>query len=141
MRTIVLAVALAPLAVAAGQPSPRVTFAKDVAPIVWSRCAPCHRPGAIGPFSLVTYDEVRRRVSAIDTVVAARLMPPWKPLPGKGDFADARRLSDAELRVLRQWIVDGAPEGSRADLPPQPMWTTTWRLGEPDLVVSMPAPY
>ena len=42
---------------------PRVTFTKDVAPILWTRCAPCHRPGEIGPFSLLTYDDVKRRAT------------------------------------------------------------------------------
>src|ERR1700687_2341629 len=49
---------------------PRHTFNADIAPIVLARCAPCHRPGAIGPFSLITYDDVRRRAAQIATVTA-----------------------------------------------------------------------
>jgi len=120
---------------------PRVTFNKDIAPIVWSRCAPCHRPGAVAPFSLTTYDEVKRRVTLIRDVTARRLMPPWKPEPGKGDFAESRRLSDADLSTLQRWIDDGAPEGNRADLGPRPQWESGWQLGAPDLVVSMPQAY
>ncbi len=119
----------------------RVTFTKDIAPIVWSRCSPCHRPGEVGPFSLLTYDDVRRRASAIAAVTSRRLMPPWKPLPGKGDFADARRLSDRELELLQRWIADGTPQGRDADRPAQPSWNTAGRLGTPDLVVSMPVAF
>src|SRR5216684_4522963 len=79
------------------------TFTKDIAPIVWTRCAPCHRPGEIGPFSLITYDDVRRHATQIAAVTARRVMPPWKPLPGKGDFQSARRLSDRELDTIQQW--------------------------------------
>src|SRR6059058_5544562 len=93
---------------------PRLTFTKDIAPIIWTRCASCHRPGEIGPFSLVTYDDVRRHVAQIAAVTARRIMPPWKPEPGKGDFQNERRLTDRELDMLQRWIVDGAPEG-----PPQ----------------------
>src|SRR6266545_4992660 len=55
-----------------------VTFAEDVAPIVFSKCATCHRPGEAAPFSLMTYDDVRRRGTLIAKAVTSRAMPPWK---------------------------------------------------------------
>src|SRR4051812_10369344 len=87
------------------QAQPRLTFNHDIAPIVWSRCATCHRPGEIGPFSLITYDDVRRHVAQIAAVTARRIMPPWKPEPGKGDFQNERRLTDRELDMVQRWIV------------------------------------
>lgn len=129
------------LSAAAASAEPRATFNHDIAPLIWSRCAPCHRPGAVGPFSLITYEDIKRRATLIGTVVERRIMPPWKPLPGRGDFADARRLSDAERSLLQRWLADGAPEGRREDLPPRPQWGSGWQLGAPDLVVSMPAAY
>jgi Flp pilus assembly protein TadD len=131
---------------------PRLTFTKDIAPIIWNRCASCHRPGEIGPFSLLTYDDVKRRASLIATVTSRRLMPPWKPEPGKGEFQDERRLTDSELEKLQQWIAGGAEQGNPADLPPMPALPglprrsgeaaeAGWRLGTPDLVVGMDEPY
>ena len=117
------------------------TFTKDIAPIVWARCASCHRPGEIGPFSLITYDDVRRHAAQIALVTARRIMPPWKPVAGKGDFQSERRLTDGELESLQQWIAAGAPEGDAASLPPRPNWNDGWQLGVPDLVVRMPEPY
>ncbi|HMB79677.1 MAG TPA: cytochrome c, partial [Vicinamibacterales bacterium] len=117
------------------------TFTKDIAPIVWARCASCHRPGEIGPFSLITYDDVRRHAAQIALVTARRIMPPWKPVAGKGDFQSERRLTDGELESLQQWIAVGAPEGDAASLPPRPNWNDGWQLGVPDLVVRMPEPY
>lgn len=67
-------------------------------------------------------------------------MPPWKPLPGQGDFNEPRRLSDDELNTLQQWIASGAPEGA-APLPPAPEFRIGWQLGTPDVVVSMPVAY
>ena len=119
----------------------RLTFTKDIAPIVWTRCATCHRPGEIGPFSLLTYDDVKRRATQIAAVTSRRLMPPWKPESGRGEFQDDRRLTDAELRTLQRWIADGAEEGNAADLPPAPKWADDWRLGTPDLVVRMTESY
>jgi tetratricopeptide (TPR) repeat protein len=118
-----------------------LTFNRDIAPIAWRRCATCHRPGEIAPFSLISYSDVKHRATLIGTVTARRIMPPWKPEPGKGDFADERRLTDVELATLLQWIADGAPEGDPADLPPPPAWNSGWRLGTPDLIVSMPEPF
>jgi hypothetical protein len=121
------------------------TFTRDVAPIIRSRCTTCHRPGEIGPFSLITYDDVRRHAAQIATVTARRIMPPWKPIAGKGDFQNERRLTDAELHTLQQWIAAGAVEGRAADLSPglglsdDPSPRDRWQLGTPDLVVRMPA--
>ncbi|HMF96610.1 MAG TPA: tetratricopeptide repeat protein [Vicinamibacterales bacterium] len=124
---------------------PRFTFTRDVASILWARCATCHRPGEIGPFSLITYDDVKRRATQIGAVTARRVMPPWKPRPGSGEFQNERRLSDRELQILQAWIADGAPEGNMSDLPPAPPPVTTanaaWQLGTPDLVVTMPQSY
>jgi tetratricopeptide (TPR) repeat protein len=117
------------------------TFTKDIAPIVWTRCAPCHRPGEIGPFSLITYDDVRRHATQIAAVTARRAMPPWKPLPGRGEFQNERRLSDRELEGIQEWIAAGAPEGDAADLPAAPTGTAGWQLGTPDLVVRMSESY
>ena len=36
-----------------------VTFAKDVAPIVYAKCGVCHRQGGSAPFSLLTYSTAR----------------------------------------------------------------------------------
>ena len=36
----------------------QVTFAKDVASILQQKCQECHRPGAMAPMSLVTYEEI-----------------------------------------------------------------------------------
>src|SRR5262245_4927367 len=69
---------------------PRLTFTKDIAPIIWNRCATCHRPGEIGPFSLLTYDEVARRATQIATVTRRGLMPPWKPTNVRGTLQDDR---------------------------------------------------
>src|SRR5688500_7798875 len=105
------------------------TFAREIAPIVYERCATCHRPGEAGPFSLLTYDDVRKRARQISEVVTRRYMPPWMPEPGHGEFADDRRLTDAQIALIRQWVDAGAAEGDVRDLPPPPTWPQGWQLG------------
>ena len=123
------------------EPSPPVTFNRDVAPIVFANCTPCHRPGEAGPFSLITYEDVRARATQIAKVTKSRFMPPWLPEPQKGSFRDERRLADAEIALLEQWVNEGALEGNAADLPPPPKLTKGWALGEPDLVLTAKEPY
>src|SRR3954463_4853597 len=78
-----------------------VTFARDVAPILYTQCAPCHRPGGAGPVSLASYDAARRRATLIAPATRDRYMPPWKPQAG--DFVGERRLTDAQIAALGRW--------------------------------------
>jgi hypothetical protein len=127
------------LSAASAPPRPApVTYNKHVAPILFKHCASCHRPGEIGPFSLLTYKDAAKRAGFLKEVTGARRMPPWKPVPGYGDFQDTRRLSDAEINILARWADTGAPQGDPRDLPPAPKFTEGWQLGKPDLILKMP---
>ncbi|HUR17296.1 MAG TPA: tetratricopeptide repeat protein [Candidatus Limnocylindrales bacterium] len=119
-----------------------LTFARDIAPILYQHCAVCHRPGALGPMSLLSYQEVRPWARAIREQVSARRMPPWKAEPEHGGpFIGDRRLPDELVALIERWVAEGAIEGRAADLPPAPVWPDGgWRLGTPDLIVEM-APY
>jgi tetratricopeptide (TPR) repeat protein len=122
-------------------PAPPVTFFKNIAPIVYKECAPCHRPGESGPFPLLTYDDVKRHAAQIADVTKRRYMPPWQPEQGYGDFAEERRLSDAQIQLIRQWVDQGALAGSATQAPALPKFTPEWQLGKPDLVLHVTQPY
>jgi Flp pilus assembly protein TadD len=117
------------------------TFSKNIAPIIFERCAPCHRPGEAAPFSLLSYADVRKRGALIVQVTRQRYMPPWMPEPGYGDFADSLRLSDSQIDTLARWVSQGMAEGDPADLPPAPRFTQGWQLGTPDMIVRMSQVY
>lgn len=114
------------------------TFARDVAPIVFSSCVTCHRPEGSAPFSLLAYADVRQHADRIVEATSNRRMPPWKPEPGYGEFAGDRRLSEEQIRTLRRWRDEGRLEGDPRDLPPLPEWSGRWQLGEPDLILQTP---
>jgi mono/diheme cytochrome c family protein len=118
-----------------------VTFSKDIAPIVFSNCVSCHRPGEVAPFSLTDYASVRKHAKEIGDLTQSRTMPPWKPEDHFGDFEGVRRLSDSQIDLIQRWIKAGKPEGNPADLPEAPKFPGGWTLGEPDLVVKMPKAY
>src|SRR5207237_1031859 len=93
----------------------KLTFAKDIAPILYSNCVSCHRPGEVAPFSLLDYKTVKKHADDIATVTESRYMPPWKAEPGHGDFMNERRLSDAQIQLIQTWEKQGALEGNAAD--------------------------
>ncbi len=117
------------------------TFNKDIASVVYQRCASCHRSGQAAPFALLTFQDVKKHLSEVSEAIHKGLMPPWLPEPGTHPFAGDRRLSREELELLDAWIAAGAPEGATNDLPPPPVWADGWTLGKPDLVATMPEPY
>ncbi len=117
------------------------TFARDVAPIVFENCAPCHRPGESGPFDLLTYQDVRRRARQMVEVTQSGFMPPWLPEAGYGEFRGARRLTEEQKATLAAWVDAGTPLGDAEAIPALPQWTEGWQLGEPDLVVRMKPAY
>lgn len=117
------------------------TFSHDIAPIIYQNCASCHRPGESGPFSLLSYEDVRKHARQIAAVTKSRFMPPWLPEPGYGDFADDHRLTDAQIKLIGDWAAANMPEGNPAETPPPPKFTEGWQLGPPDLILKASQPF
>ena len=118
-------------------PAKELTYAKHVAPIVQKRCQECHRPGEIGPFSLLEYPDAKKRSRRIREAILEERMPPWHADPRHGKFANDRRLTDDERETLLTWIDQGARRGDDKDLPPPLKFVEGWKIGEPDKVFAM----
>jgi hypothetical protein len=118
-----------------------VTFNKQIAPIIFNNCSSCHRPGEAAPFSLLSYKDVVPKARLIAAVTSSRQMPPWKAEPASYPYRDERRLTDSQIAMIRDWVKQGMPEGKTEDRPEPPKFSSGWMLGEPDLVVEMPAGY
>ena len=112
-----------------------VTFNKDIAPIVFQNCSGCHRPGESTPFPLLGYEDTRKHAKQIVDVTRRRVMPPWLPDRNLIHLVGERGLTVQQIGLLQQWAEEGAAEGAQSDLPPVPVWSSRWPLGEPDLVV------
>ncbi len=133
--------------VAIGCPIPRqqappppignVTYYRDVVPILQNNCQSCHRPGEVGPFSLMTYRQAVNWAEDIKSYTQRRIMPPWKPAESV-KFHNERRLSDKELATLAAWVDGGTPQGNVKDAPPPAKFPDGWQLGTPDLVLAVP---
>src|SRR5271154_1320805 len=125
----------------ASQDSLHPTFARDIAPIVYQKCAVCHHsnePGALcgtNAFPLLSYENVKHHAAAIVAVTRSRFMPPWLPEPGYGDFADDHRLTDVQIRLISEWVREGAPAGADSGTTPAPRYSQEWQLGQPDMIL------
>lgn len=116
------------------------TFYKDLLPLVQKHCQTCHRPGQIGPFSLLDYQSARPWAKAIKNAVGTRKMPPWLANPEYGHFNNDRSLSQAEINTFLAWANNGAPAGDPKDAPPPVPWPEGGWSVKPDVSVDLP-PY
>jgi hypothetical protein len=90
--------------------STKVSWDREIAPIVQARCVACHRDGGRAPMSLATYEEARPWAKAIKEEVLARRMPKWHVVRGYGDFSNDPSLSAFEVALLASWADGGAPK-------------------------------
>jgi mono/diheme cytochrome c family protein len=119
-------------------PAARITFHKDVEPIFQKRCVECHRPGEVGPFSLLKYDKAKSSAKQIKEVVVTRRMPPWHADAKVGEWKNDRHLSTQEIDTIAGWVDGGAPEGDPKDAPPPRSFGDGWLIGTPDAVYTIP---
>ncbi|HZZ66686.1 MAG TPA: redoxin domain-containing protein [Phenylobacterium sp.] len=118
----------------------KVSYAKDVAPILEAKCVACHEEGGIGPFAMNNYAMVKGFAPMIREVIRTDRMPPYHADPRVGHFSDDKRLSPAEIKTIVNWVEEGAPRGDGADpLGAVKHVAAQWPLGKPDLIIDVPA--
>jgi peroxiredoxin len=114
----------------------KVTYHKDVQPILQNNCQECHRPDAVGPFALTNFKQAVNWADDIKAYTQERKMPPWKPVAGMA-FHNERKLTDEQIKTLAAWVDGGTPEGDRKDSPKPAEFTDGWQLGKPDLILTV----
>ena len=118
----------------------QISYSQTIAPMLERRCVVCHHTGGIAPWAMNDYAMVAGFAPMMREVLRTRRMPPWHADPHVGMFEGDRSLSVEEKQTLVHWIEAGAPRGDG----PDPLATVTrefpeWPLGEPDLVITLPA--
>ena len=137
-----------------------VTYYDAVQGVLQRNCVTCHTEnpvsvgGMIAPFALTTFQDARRRSSAIAGVVSTGYMPPWgAAIQHQGTFKDERYLPPEDKQILIDWAETGAQMGdpspattaeSPADLDIQEPTVApdgrVWLMGLPDMVVGFDEP-
>jgi hypothetical protein len=114
-----------------------LTYHTDIKPLIDRHCLSCHQPGDVGAMPLTHYEEVSAYGKMIEYVTTSRLMPPWYADTTYSHFSNQRVLSSEEIQKIRDWVLNGMPEGisivhDSSLHTPVPIFQR-----EPDLVVSM----
>jgi hypothetical protein len=118
----------------------KISYAKQIAPIIEEKCVACHQQGSIGPMELTSYEKVKGFAPMIREVIRTSRMPPYMADPSVGHFDRDERLSPEQMKTLVHWIEAGAPRGEGADPLAQVKHVAPdWPLGKPDLVLDIPA--
>ena len=116
----------------------QVNFTSDIAPIIHKNCTPCHMPDEAAPFTLITYNDVKRRAKLIRHLVKDRIMPPWPADPTYSQFTNEYYLNDDEIATVLNWIDNGMPEGEKSKEITFNDIKKELHLGTPDMIVKVP---
>ena len=114
-----------------------VTFHNQISRIMQNRCQSCHRKDGVGPFELVSYNQVKGRSKMIKYVIEKKIMPPWFA-EGGGPWQNDCSLSSKEERDILSWVKNKCPEGDEKDAPIPLKWDSKWQLDTPDLIINIP---
>jgi hypothetical protein len=117
----------------------RISYTKEVAPILADNCARCHRENGIAPFAMNSYAVIKGFSPMIREVVRTKRMPPGQIDPHVGNYKETYSLTPTEVQTLVHWIESGSPQDAGVDPLTQLKFPATkWALGEPDLIVKVP---
>jgi hypothetical protein len=121
----------------------KISYSKEVAPILMKRCVDCHQQGGIAPWQMSNYEIVKGFAPMIREAIRTDRMPPYDVDRHYGAFDRDENLTEAETKTLIHWIEAGAPSDITAEnadpLIKGVVGRPDWPLGPPDLVVDIPA--
>jgi peroxiredoxin len=118
----------------------KISYEKEISPILAKNCVACHSEGGIGPFAMDSYEKVKGFSGMIREAVRTDRMPPYNADPHVGKFQGDMNLTDADQQTLVHWIEAGAPRGEGSDpLKINAKPAPEWELGQPDYIITLPA--
>lgn len=121
----------------------KISYSKDVVPILMDKCVECHQPNGIAPWHMTNYQMVKTFAPMMREAIRRDRMPPFDADRHYMAFANDENLSAEETKTLIHWIEAGAvsdvPEGGEDPLAVGVSARPDWPLGEPDLVVEIPS--
>jgi peroxiredoxin len=118
----------------------KISYSKDVAPILAEKCVVCHTQGGMGPFAMNSYEVVKGFSPMIREALRTKRMPPYHSDNHGSVWTDDMRLTDSQLKTVVNWVEAGSPRGEGVDpLPEAAKPAPKWPMGEPDLVKTIEA--
>ena len=106
------------LTAAVSAPNKKVSFAKDVMPLVKAKCLPCHAQGNSNPgkYDMETYESIVKGGKHGAAVIAGKpeasiLLKKLSTTPPFGEQMPVMtkvKMSPDELKIFETWIKEGA---------------------------------
>lgn len=96
-----------------GSAQQKITYTEHIQPIIAKNCVICHRPGGIGPFGLLTYEDVAKRSEFVAKVTQIKYMPPFPADKSFQHYANQRGLDSIQIDLIQQWVNQGSVEGKK----------------------------
>ena len=115
-----------------------VTWADNIACIVYTNCTKCHNPNGVGPFSLLTYADAVSQSGAIKGATQSKYMPPWSADRSYRSFAHERYLTQEEIDLIANWVDNGTPQGNISHAPTMPVYGSAEEISSPDARIQIP---
>lgn len=112
-------------------------YNKDIFPLLRDHCGSCHVSGGPAPMSLMTFTDAMPWAQAIRDELTAGRMPPWPVDPASPPVRGGHAISSRDLDKIVVWASGGTPEGNLETKLPAVVFDQQWKLGPPDLAVSM----
>lgn len=122
----------------------KVTFYRDVLPILQKNCQECHRPGEAGPFPLLTFKDAYNWAELIQENVVSGVMPPWKPTTKSIPLRHDPRMSKQEIETINKWVEGGSAMGNKKDVPPPAKFRSSKEWDDenpPDIILESPGDF
>lgn len=120
----------------------KITYTRDIDPLMQANCVPCHYEGGIAPFSLETYKQTLRKSMMIQFATESRFMPIWNAESGYGHFRDQHELTEYQINLIKKWDTTGRSYGDSSELMPTPKRSKEdWKFGQPDQIFEMQESY
>lgn len=120
------------------QTKAQITWATDIAPILYTNCTNCHNEGGIAPFSLIGYTNAKTYAANMASVTQSRKMPPWPADLNYHRYAKERILSFKEIETIATWVKEGSVQGDANKAPKDPSSVTTAVFSNPSIKLQMP---
>lgn len=110
----------------------QITYHEHIAPIIQKHCLSCHTQNGIGTNPLTDYKNTKAHAAKIAEYTKQRIMPPWIPEKGYGEFKNERRLTEKEIEMIEKWVGTDTLSGSTNNNPPIAASSNIWEFGKPD---------
>jgi mono/diheme cytochrome c family protein len=132
IKTLTLIFALSAALFSTQDLSAQATWSNGIGEIFFNHCSRCHHDGGIGPFPIMSYQDVAPSAAEMILEVEEGHMPPWPADHTYRHFAFENIVDDNELALLQEWVSSGAPEGDVNNAPVPPVFSDASLLPQLD---------